>query len=71
MMRRNLLTSLSAKINAILDYRYHVSRTDIESIAINCLRHRVLLNFEGQAEDIKTDDVIRDILVNIGKLKAA
>jgi len=62
---------LSAKINAILDYRYHVSRNDIDSVAINCLRHRVLLNFEGQAEDIKTDDVIRDILSNIGKLKAA
>ena len=62
---------LSAKINAILDYRYHVSRNDIDSVAINCLRHRVLLNFEGQAEDIKTDDVIRDILCNIGKLKAA
>ena len=62
---------LSAKINAILDYRYHVSRNGIDSVAINCLRHRVLLNFEGQAEDIKTDDVIRDILSNIGKLKAA
>ena len=62
---------LSAKINAILDYRYHVSRNDIDSVAINCLRHRVLLNFEGQAEDVKTDDVIRDILSNIGKMKAA
>jgi MoxR-like ATPase len=62
---------LSAKINAILDYRYHVSRNDIDSVAINCLRHRVLVNFEGQAEDVKTDDVIRDILSNIGKMKAA
>jgi MoxR-like ATPase len=62
---------LAAKINAILDYRYHVSRHDIESVAVNCLRHRVLLNFEGQAEDIKTDDVINDILANVEKLKAA
>ncbi|MEX0824630.1 MAG: AAA family ATPase [Pirellulaceae bacterium] len=52
---------LAAKIHAILDHRYHVARADIEAVAANCLRHRVLLNFEGQAEDVKTDAVIEDI----------
>lgn len=53
---------LAAKINAILDSRYHVAREDIKAVAKKCLRHRILLNFEGQAEDIKTDVVIDDIL---------
>ncbi|MFO7902647.1 MAG: MoxR family ATPase, partial [Pirellulaceae bacterium] len=55
---------LAAKISAILDNRYHVAREDIKAVALNCLRHRILLNFEGQAEDIKPDAVIEDILSN-------
>ena len=62
---------LTAKINAILDQRYHVARADIQAVAANCLRHRVLLNFEGQAEDVKTDAIIDDIFAHVGKLQAA
>lgn len=62
---------LAAKIQAILDHRYHVAREDIRAVAHSCLRHRILLNFEGQAEDIKTDKVIDDILASAGKLQAA
>ena len=62
---------LAAKINAILDQRYHVARADIQAVAANCLRHRVLLNFEGQAEDIKTDAVIEDIFKHVGNMQAA
>jgi len=62
---------LASKINAILDSRYHVATDDIRAVATNCLRHRILLNFEGQAEDIKTDDIVQNILQNIGKRQAA
>lgn len=62
---------LAAKINAILDNRYHVATDDIRAVATNCLRHRILLNFEGQAENIKTDDIVQNILQNIGKRQAA
>ncbi len=62
---------LSAKIHAILDRRYHVATDDIRAVATNCLRHRILLNFEGQAEDVKTDDIVQNILQNAGKLQAA
>lgn len=62
---------LAAKINAILDNRYHVARDDIRAVAANCLRHRVLLNFEGQAEDIKTDAVIEDIIKHAGAKQLA
>ena len=62
---------LAAKIHAILDSRYHVATDDIRAVAPNCLRHRILLNFEGQAEDVKTDDIVQNILQNIGKRQAA
>ena len=53
---------LAAKISAILDHRYHVSRDDLQSAAHSVLRHRMILNFEGQAENISTDEVIHDVL---------
>lgn len=56
---------LAAKIHAILDSRYHVASDDIRAVAADCLRHRILLNFEGQAEDIKTDAIVGDILNNV------
>ena len=57
---------LAGKINALLDNRYHVSRADIDRAAPAALRHRVILNFEGEAEGTSTDQVIEEIL----KLKA-
>jgi MoxR-like ATPase len=53
---------LAAKIRAILDHRYHVAREDIRAAALPALRHRLILNFEGQAENVKPDDIINDIL---------
>jgi MoxR-like ATPase len=53
---------LAAKIRAILDHRYHVSRDDIRAVAPPALRHRLILNFEGQAENVLADDIIIDAL---------
>jgi len=53
---------LAAKINAVLDDRYHVATEDIQSVAVNVLRHRIMLNFEGQAESIQPDQIIEDLL---------
>lgn len=55
---------LGARIRAILDNRYHVCREDVRSMALPVLRHRMILNFEGQAEGISTDDVIRKIIAD-------
>ncbi len=62
---------LSAKINAMLDGRYHVARDDIRAVALACLRHRVLLNFEGQAEAISTDSIVNDALEHASRDMAA
>jgi MoxR-like ATPase len=56
---------LAAKIRAILDHRYHVSRDDLRACAHPALRHRLILNFEGQAENIQADDIIDDILRSV------
>jgi len=53
---------LSAKIRALLDSRYNVSFEDLRRSAHPVLRHRLLLNFEGEAEGISTDTIIDEIL---------
>lgn len=56
---------LGAKIRAILDSRYHVAREDLKAMALPVLRHRMILNFEGQAEGVSTDDVIQRLLSDV------
>jgi MoxR-like ATPase len=53
---------LGAKIRALLDGRFAVSVDDIRKVAAPALRHRTMLNFEGEAEGIGTDAVIAEIL---------
>ncbi len=53
---------LGAKINALLDGRYNVSRDDLRSLAPMVFRHRIILNFEGQAENISTDKVVGELV---------
>jgi MoxR-like ATPase len=53
---------VGGKINALLEGRFNVSFEDIAAVAPTALRHRLLLNFEGLAEGIATDDIIADLL---------
>jgi MoxR-like ATPase len=53
---------LGGKIHALLMGRYNVSFDDVKTVAPAALRHRLLLNFEGQAEGITTDRVIAELL---------
>jgi MoxR-like ATPase len=53
---------LGAKISALLDGRFNVSYADVQAVAAPALRHRVILNFEGEAEGISTDSVVRAIV---------
>lgn len=56
---------LGAKIAALLRGEYNASDKDIHAIAPAALRHRLILNFEGQAEGIKPDDIIADLLKKV------
>ncbi|HTV48082.1 MAG TPA: MoxR family ATPase [Phycisphaerae bacterium] len=53
---------LAAKVRALLRGRYHVSTEDIRSVAYPTLRHRVLTNFNAEAEGIHSDDIIRQLI---------
>lgn len=55
-----------AKVRALCAGRMHVSKHDIAQVALPALRHRLLLNFEGQAMGVKTDEIISDIIEALG-----
>ncbi len=57
-------TIKAAKIHAIFEGRFNVSNDDIRFAAIPALRHRTILNFEGEAENISTDDILKDLIKN-------
>lgn len=61
---------IGAKVNALLEGRFNVSFEDIQAVAPGALRHRLLLNFEGLAEGINPDDIIRDLTNVIRKQPA-
>ena len=52
---------LSAKVRALMDGRYNVSCQDVRNSATPALRHRVILNFEGEAEGVETDEILEAI----------
>ncbi len=58
-----------AKTRALMSGRVHVSFEDIKAVAIPVLRHRIFLNFEGEASGVKTDDLILEIIQRIEEEK--
>lgn len=53
---------LAGKITALLDGRYNVALDDLRAVAPPTLRHRLILNFEAQAEGVTTDRVVEELL---------
>jgi len=56
---------LGGKMRALLNDRLHVSCEDIRSVVMPALRHRILLNFEGEAEHVDTDDILSEIIKDV------
>lgn len=56
---------LAAKVRALTEGRFNVSFDDIKAVAMPSLRHRLILNFEAQAEAVTTDHIISKILENV------
>jgi MoxR-like ATPase len=53
---------LGAKVMALIDGRYHVSNKDVQEIALPALRHRLLLNFEAEADRVSPDALVKKIV---------
>jgi MoxR-like ATPase len=60
----------AAKILALMKGRYNVSFTDIREMACPALRHRLILNFEAEAEAVRPDTIIEKILSEIPEITA-
>jgi MoxR-like ATPase len=56
---------LAGKITALLDGRYNVSLDDLREVAPPTLRHRMILNFEAQAEGVTADNVIEELVERV------
>ncbi len=54
--------ALASKVRALLEGRYNVSFEDVRRVYLPAMRHRVILNFEAQAEEVDTDRVLLEIL---------
>ena len=63
--------ALAAKVRALLEGRYNVSFEDVRRVYLPALRHRVILNFEAQAEEVETDRVLLDILEKLPEKSTA
>jgi MoxR-like ATPase len=53
---------LAGKARALLKGRYHVSTEDIRQVALPVLRHRIVTNFNAEAEGIKSDTIVRKLI---------
>ncbi len=53
---------LAAKARALMEGRYNVAVEDVRAVALPALRHRLQLNFEGEAAGVSVDDLIADVL---------
>jgi len=56
---------LGAKARAILHGRYYVDLEDIQAVALPVLRHRIMTNFNAEAEGVKPDDIVRKLIETI------
>ncbi len=57
--------ALAAKVRSLLDGRYNVSFEDVRRVTLPALRHRIILNFEAQAESIEPDKVLVQLLEQV------
>ncbi|MGV8118199.1 MAG: AAA family ATPase [Candidatus Xenobiia bacterium LiM19] len=57
--------TLAGKVRALMEGRFNVSFQDIQDNAVPALRHRLILNFEGEAEGITTESIIQQLLSEV------
>jgi MoxR-like ATPase len=60
--RASIYLALAAKAHAFLRRRGYVTPEDVRSIGMDVMRHRIILSYEAEAEEVGTEDVIRKIL---------
>lgn len=56
---------IASKAHALVKGRDYVTPKDVKEVTFNVMRHRILLNFEGEAEEIATEEIIKEILEKV------
>jgi MoxR-like ATPase len=56
---------LGAKARALLSGRLHVTADDLRALAAPVLRHRILVNFQAEAEGVRSDDIVDRLLAHV------
>ena len=60
--RASIYLTLAAKANAFLRRRGYVTPEDVRAVGMDVMRHRIILSYEAEAEEVGTEDVVRKVL---------
>ena len=61
---------IGAKVHALMNGRFNVALSDVEAVAVHAMRHRLILNFEGEAEGIRPSDIVAEMLQSLRQKEA-
>jgi MoxR-like ATPase len=70
-VRATMFVTLAAKARALMAGRFHVTREDINALALPVLRHRVLTNYFAESDGMDTDKVLRQLVDGVSSSSAA
>ena len=60
--RASIFLALTSRANALMDGRDYVAPDDVKAVAPDVLRHRVIVTYEAEAEEVTTDEIVRQVL---------
>ena len=63
--RASIYLNLAAKAHAFLRHRGYVTPEDVKAIGPDVLRHRIIVTYEAEAEEVTSDYIIREIFDNV------
>jgi MoxR-like ATPase len=63
--RATIFLALAAQANAFLDGRSYVTPDDIKTVAADVLRHRLVITYEAEAEEISSDEIVNRVLAGV------
>ncbi len=63
--RASISLFIASKAHALLNGKVYVTPNDVKAVAPNIFRHRMILTYEGQAENVETDDVVKELLSKV------
>ena len=63
--RASIFLAMASKANALIEGRGYVTPQDVKTVAMNVLRHRVILTYEAEAEEMTSEDIVQMILQTV------